>query len=133
MPEVRLEHQPMRDWGLPVDGELDRIVVVSPHLDDAVLGTARLLSVHPGAGVVTVFAGNPDAYPEPMRKWDVQSGFQPGDDVMAPFGCKGSQEMPSHEPFGPRHQHTHGPTRFPWRRGAAPARGAPSRRRPSSG
>jgi LmbE family N-acetylglucosaminyl deacetylase len=74
---------PMRQWGLPRAGELDRIVVVSPHLDDAVLGTSRLLARHPGATVVTVFAGNPPVYPEPMRKWDVQSGFAPGDDVMA--------------------------------------------------
>jgi LmbE family N-acetylglucosaminyl deacetylase len=73
----------MREWGLPAPGELDRIVVVSPHLDDAVLGCARLLAVHPGTTVVTVFAGNPDHYPEPMRKWDVQSGFAPGDDVMS--------------------------------------------------
>jgi LmbE family N-acetylglucosaminyl deacetylase len=73
---------PMRSWGLPDDGELDRVVVVSPHLDDAVLGCARFLAVHPGATVVTVFAGNPDAYPEPMRLWDVQSGFGPDDDVM---------------------------------------------------
>jgi LmbE family N-acetylglucosaminyl deacetylase len=74
---------PMREWGSPVAGELDRIVVVSPHLDDAVLGTGRLLARHGEATVVTVFAGNPPAYPDPMRKWDVQSGFAPGDDVMA--------------------------------------------------
>jgi LmbE family N-acetylglucosaminyl deacetylase len=73
----------MRAWGLPEPGELERIVVVSPHLDDAVLGAGRLLARHPGATVVTVFAGNPPAYPEPMRPWDVQSGFAPGDDVMA--------------------------------------------------
>ncbi|HEY5171339.1 MAG TPA: PIG-L family deacetylase, partial [Acidimicrobiia bacterium] len=79
---VRDDSFPMRAWGLPGDGELDRVVVVSPHLDDAVLGCARFLAVHPGATVVTVFAGNPDAYPEPMRLWDVQSGFGPGDDVM---------------------------------------------------
>ena len=72
----------MREWGLPIDGELQRIVVVSPHLDDAVLGCGRFLSAHPGATVVTVFAGNPPKYPEPMRMWDVQSGFAPGDDVM---------------------------------------------------
>lgn len=78
-----LAEQPMRDWGLPRDGELERIVVVSPHLDDAVLGCSRFLALHPGATVVTVFAGNPERYPEPMRKWDVQSGFDPGDDVMA--------------------------------------------------
>jgi LmbE family N-acetylglucosaminyl deacetylase len=73
---------PMRSWGLPAEGELDRIVVVSPHLDDAVLGCARFMAVNPGVTVVTVFAGNPGAYPEPMRTWDVQSGFGPGDDVM---------------------------------------------------
>lgn len=73
----------MRAWGLPDDGELDRIVVVSPHLDDAVLGCGRFLAEHPGATVVTVFAGTPPQYPEPMRPWDVQSGFAPGDDVMA--------------------------------------------------
>jgi LmbE family N-acetylglucosaminyl deacetylase len=74
---------PMREWGIPEPGELDRVVIVSPHLDDAVLGCANFMAAHPGATVVTVFAGNPPAYPtDPMRKWDVQSGFAPGDDVM---------------------------------------------------
>jgi LmbE family N-acetylglucosaminyl deacetylase len=73
---------PMRAWGLPGDGELDRVVVVSPHLDDAVLGCGRFMAVHPGVTVVTVFAGNPDEYPQPTRLWDVQSGFGPDDDVM---------------------------------------------------
>jgi LmbE family N-acetylglucosaminyl deacetylase len=74
---------PMREWGVPEPGELDRVVIVSPHLDDAVLGCANFMAAHPGATVVTVFAGNPPAYPtDPMRKWDVQSGFTPGDDVM---------------------------------------------------
>jgi LmbE family N-acetylglucosaminyl deacetylase len=73
----------MREWGLPRDGELDRIVVVSPHLDDAVLGCGRFLAAHPGTAVVTVFAGTPERYPNPMRPWDVQSGFAPSDDVMA--------------------------------------------------
>lgn len=73
---------PMRQWGLPEPGELDRIVIVSPHLDDAVLGCGQLMAAHPGVTVVTVFAGNPPRYPDPMRVWDVQSGFAPGDDVM---------------------------------------------------
>jgi LmbE family N-acetylglucosaminyl deacetylase len=78
-----VDHQPMRDWGVPAPGELNRIVIVSPHLDDAVLGCGNFMAAHPGAYVVTVFAGNPQAYPsDPMRKWDVQSGFAPGDDVM---------------------------------------------------
>jgi LmbE family N-acetylglucosaminyl deacetylase len=73
----------MREWGLPDARELERIVVVSPHLDDAVLGCGNFLAANPGATVVTVFAGNPPTYPSPMRKWDVQGGFAPGDDVMA--------------------------------------------------
>jgi LmbE family N-acetylglucosaminyl deacetylase len=79
---MRDDSFPMRSWGLPEAGELDRVVVVSPHLDDAVLGCARFLAVHPGVTVVTVFAGNPESYPVPMRAWDVQSGFGPDDDVM---------------------------------------------------
>jgi len=72
----------MRNWGLPVDRELDRVLIVSPHLDDAVLGCGRFMAAHPGCTVVTVFAGNPPRYPDPMRLWDVQSGFGPDDDVM---------------------------------------------------
>src|SRR5262245_41247451 len=73
----------MREWGLPTDGELERVVVVSPHLDDAVLGCGRFLAAHPGATVVTVFAGTPPRYPDPMRPWDADSGLGPSDDVMA--------------------------------------------------
>jgi LmbE family N-acetylglucosaminyl deacetylase len=74
---------PMRDWGLVSDAALNRLVIVSPHLDDAVLGCGLLMLAHPGATVVTVFAGNPPAYPETMRYWDMQGGFGPDDDVMA--------------------------------------------------
>jgi LmbE family N-acetylglucosaminyl deacetylase len=79
---VRDDSFPMRSWGLAGERELDRVVIVSPHLDDAVLSCARFMAVHPGVTVVTVFAGNPAAYPEPMRLWDVQCGFGPADDVM---------------------------------------------------
>jgi LmbE family N-acetylglucosaminyl deacetylase len=73
----------MRDWGLPRPGELDRIVVISPHLDDAVLGCSHLLAAHPGTTVVTVFTGRPDSYPDPMERWDALCGFEPGDEVHA--------------------------------------------------
>ena len=73
----------MRDWGLPAPGELDRIVVVSPHLDDAVLGCGHLIAAHPGTTVVTVFAGGPAEYPDPPTPWDARGGFAPGDDVLA--------------------------------------------------
>jgi len=71
----------MRDWGLVDDAERERIVVVSPHLDDAVLGCSYLLAEHPGAHVVTVFAGRPIEYPMPMGDWDALCGFVEGDEV----------------------------------------------------
>ena len=48
---------PMRDFARPVTEELRRLVVVSPHFDDAVLGCGQLLSAHAGATVVTVLGG----------------------------------------------------------------------------
>jgi LmbE family N-acetylglucosaminyl deacetylase len=71
----------MRDWGLVTPAELERIVIVSPHLDDAVLGCSHLMSAHPGVTVVTVFAGRPDEYPSPMERWDALCGFVEGDEV----------------------------------------------------
>jgi LmbE family N-acetylglucosaminyl deacetylase len=73
----------MREWGLVPDEVLERIVVVSPHLDDAVLGCGRLMGAHPGATVVTVYAGAPAEYPDPPTRWDEVCGFGPGDDVLA--------------------------------------------------
>lgn len=61
---------------------LDRILVVSPHLDDAVFGCGELLSACPGAVVVTVFAGAPAAG-DPLTEWDRAAGFVEGDDVIA--------------------------------------------------
>ena len=57
---VRDDSFPMRGWGLPESGELDRVVIVSPHLDDAVLSCARFMAVHPGVTVTpqTVTMGN---------------------------------------------------------------------------
>jgi LmbE family N-acetylglucosaminyl deacetylase len=57
------------------------LLVVSPHCDDAVFGAGDLIAAHPGAAVVTVFAGDPpDAA---LRAWDAGCGFRAGDDVMA--------------------------------------------------
>jgi len=70
-------------WGEVEPGVLDKLVVVSPHLDDAVLGTSNLLFAHPGSTVVTVFAGRPEQYPEPPGPWDALGGFRTGDDVVA--------------------------------------------------
>jgi LmbE family N-acetylglucosaminyl deacetylase len=73
----------MRNWGVVPDALLERIVVLSPHLDDAVLGCGGLLAAHPGATVITVYTGAPDAYPDPPTGWDELAGFVAGDDVLA--------------------------------------------------
>src|SRR5262249_20683360 len=72
----------MADWGRGTDDELARVIVISPHPDDAVLSCGRFLAAHPGVQVVTVFAGVPARYPDPPGRWTVLSGFGAGDDVV---------------------------------------------------
>jgi LmbE family N-acetylglucosaminyl deacetylase len=71
----------MRDWGTVSAAELARLVIISPHLDDAVLGCSYLMAAHPGVTVVTAFAGRPVVYPDPVQHWDALGGFGPGDEV----------------------------------------------------
>jgi len=70
-------------WGIVDEAVLERIVVVSPHFDDAVLGAAHLLSSYPGSTVITVVAGWPPEYPAEPTDWDACGGFVAGDDVVA--------------------------------------------------
>ncbi|MGE5450685.1 MAG: PIG-L family deacetylase [Acidobacteriota bacterium] len=59
------------------------MVIVSPHLDDAVFACANLLAAHPGSTVITVFAGCPSE-DAPLPDWDARCGFQsPQEAVMA--------------------------------------------------
>jgi LmbE family N-acetylglucosaminyl deacetylase len=64
--------------GRAADGLSGRVVVVSPHLDDAVLslGAAIARAARSGARVevLTVFAGDP-ASDRPANEWDRKSGF----------------------------------------------------------
>jgi LmbE family N-acetylglucosaminyl deacetylase len=62
--------------------DLRRVLVVSPHLDDAVFSCAHLLAGADDALVITVFAGAPDRYPDPLGAWDVACGFRTDDDVV---------------------------------------------------
>ncbi|MEY2457112.1 MAG: hypothetical protein QOK06_2206 [Acidimicrobiaceae bacterium] len=74
----------MSEWVVaPTDDELARIVVVSPHFDDAVQGAGYVLAGHPGSVVVTVLAGWPPAYPDEPSEWDALGGFVAGDDIVA--------------------------------------------------
>jgi len=70
-------------WGLVDPALLSRIVVVSPHFDDAILGAAHLLASYPGSTVITVLGGPPPSYPPEPTDWDALGGFVAGDDVVA--------------------------------------------------
>ncbi|HEX2055146.1 MAG TPA: PIG-L family deacetylase, partial [Nitrospiraceae bacterium] len=62
-------------------GPHQRLLVISPHCDDAVFSCGSLLAAHPGSIVATVFAQGPPPG-RPLTEWDRTSGFQVGDDVM---------------------------------------------------
>lgn len=50
-----------------------RLLVISPHLDDAVLSCALLLSLNPQAAVCTIFTSPPED--DVRTDWDRKSGF----------------------------------------------------------
>lgn len=61
------------------------VVVLSPHLDDAVLSCGDLLAALPsgsGPAIVTVFSGAGPG-PSAVTDWDRSCGFSAGDDVIA--------------------------------------------------
>ncbi len=58
------------------------ILVISPHLDDAVLSCGEQLAQRPGSTVATVCGGRPP-YGATLSEWDADCGFDPEDDVMA--------------------------------------------------
>ena len=70
-------------WGVLPPDTFERVLVLSPHFDDAAMGAGHLLLAHPGSTVVTVFGGPPARYPDPPSEWDALGGFRSGDDVVA--------------------------------------------------
>lgn len=50
------------------------LLVISPHLDDAVFGCGEVIASHPGALVVTLFAGTPEDG-DMRTPWDRAAGF----------------------------------------------------------
>jgi LmbE family N-acetylglucosaminyl deacetylase len=69
-------------WGEVDPALMRRVAVVSPHFDDAVMGTGDFLGRHPGSVVITVLGGRPPVYPDPPTPWDASGGFARGDDVV---------------------------------------------------
>jgi len=70
-------------WGEVDPAALRRILVVSPHFDDAAMGAGHLIASYEDTTVVTVLGGRPPAYPDVPSEWDTLGGFVAGDDVVA--------------------------------------------------
>jgi LmbE family N-acetylglucosaminyl deacetylase len=70
-------------WGEVAPEAFRRIVVVSPHFDDAAMGAGHLLASYQDTTVVTVLGGRPPAYPAEPSEWDALGGFVAGDDIVA--------------------------------------------------
>lgn len=72
--------------------DLGSIGVICPHLDDAALSCGQLLSMRPGAHVITVFSGGPRPVKH-LSPWDKACGFSVGDDVMGIRACEDDEAM----------------------------------------
>jgi LmbE family N-acetylglucosaminyl deacetylase len=59
-----------------------RVVIVSPHLDDAVLSCGELIAQLSDCIVLTVFAGDDVDWSE-LREWDALSGFDADTNIVA--------------------------------------------------
>ncbi len=65
----------------------ERLLIVSPHYDDAVFSCGALLAAHDDAAVVTVLTGSPAAsgspgQPDVLTAWDRDCGFRTSADAM---------------------------------------------------
>jgi len=60
----------------------DITLLISPHLDDAVLSCGRFIAVNPGCTVLTALAGSPPTWTI-LTRWDSDCGFSLGEDVVA--------------------------------------------------
>ncbi len=70
-------------WGILPDGALERVLLFSPHFDDAALGAAHMLVRTRTPSSSPCSAAPPAQYPDPPSEWDALGGFQAGDDVVA--------------------------------------------------
>jgi LmbE family N-acetylglucosaminyl deacetylase len=60
---------------------MGKLLVISPHLDDAVFACGDLLAAHPGSTVATVFAGVPEGF-NGLTEWDAICGFVSARDAV---------------------------------------------------
>lgn len=74
--------RPFEHGSTPRPATARRLLVVSPHLDDAVFGCGELMLRKPGALCVTVFAGVPRD-PDRLTDWDRDAGHASALEALA--------------------------------------------------
>jgi len=77
---------------------LERLLVISPHLDDAVFGCGQLLAKRPGAVVATIFAGVPRRR-RAVTPWDRACGFTTAQEAVA---CRRAEDQAALDVLGAR-------------------------------
>jgi LmbE family N-acetylglucosaminyl deacetylase len=61
---------------------IGKLLVISPHLDDAVFSCGELIARHSGTLVVTVFSGAPAGFDQ-LTDWDAASGFLSAEEAIS--------------------------------------------------
>lgn len=62
---------------------MNKILLVSPHFDDAVLSAGQFMAERPDCVVLTVFGGFPDNSQEVHTSYDEKCGFKNAEDAVA--------------------------------------------------
>src|SRR4051794_14708597 len=62
--------------------ELGKLLIISPHRDDAIFACGEVLASQRGAVVVTLFTGQPSPA-LPLTDWDAAAGFSSTDEAIA--------------------------------------------------
>lgn len=83
---------------VPVRSPRDSTVVISPHLDDGVMGCGDMLATRGGGTVVTVFAGHPAAG-TPAGWWDRLCGFTSATEAVR---CRRAEDADALRSLGAR-------------------------------
>lgn len=62
---------------------MNKLLVVSPHFDDAILSAGQLMAERPDCEVVTIFGGEPEGSEKIVTPYDTKCGFRNAKDAVS--------------------------------------------------
>lgn len=62
---------------------MNKLLVVSPHFDDAVLSAGQFMAERPDCEVVTIFGGQPESPEKVVTPYDTKCGFKNAQDAVS--------------------------------------------------